>query len=147
MNDEEVVQSLECRWRAFSSDDLKEYIKLVNKSPNDFLFGIFLKENNRHIGNIKIGEIHPIHRFGNLGLLIGENDCRGKGYGEEAIRLATKYAFNDLNLNKLVAHIYCTNKDSINAFEKAGYREVGIFERHRFYNGNYINALYVEKCR
>ena len=63
--------------------------------------GIFLKENNTHIGNIKIGNINHFHGYGDLGFLIGK-DHWNKGYGTESIKLATNYAFNQLKLHKVI---------------------------------------------
>lgn len=147
MQDEEVIQFLESRWKRYDLEHLKDYVKLMNDGINNFLFGIFLKENSEHIGNIKIGGINQIHRFGDVGILIGNKSMWGKGYGTEAIKLATQYAFDELNLNKLFAGIYANNKGSYNAFIKAGYREVGILQNHRFYKGNYVDEILVEKCK
>lgn len=143
LNDNEVTRFLESRWRAHSLEDLREYIKTINGSLNDILLGIHLK-NQEHIGNIKIGQIHPVHRFGDLGFLIGRKYWN-KGYGTEAIKLATEYAFKELNLNKLFAGIYCKNGGSYKAFMKAGYVEVGRLKRHVFFEGNYVDSIIVEK--
>jgi ribosomal-protein-alanine N-acetyltransferase len=145
MRDAEITQFLESRWTAYELDDLKEYVKQINSSHNDFLFGIFLRENSQHVGNIKIGGIDHTHRFGNIGLFIGNKDCHGKGYGSEAIELATRYAFNELNLNKLVAGIYAPNLASYRAFLKARYNQAGILKQHRFYKGSYVDEILVER--
>ena len=71
MQDEEVVQFMESRGKSYTLEELKGYVKRMNESHNDFLFGIYTNDNNEHIGNIKIGEINLIHKFGNLGLFIG----------------------------------------------------------------------------
>ena len=146
MVDEEVVQYLESRWFRHTLDSLREYVKRMNDSPNDFLFGIFINEFG-HIGNIKIGSINQHHRFGDLGLFIGEQAVRGRGFGTEAIQQATRYAFEELNLNKLTAGIYACNSASYKAFQKAGYRSVGFLEKHWFYKGEYVDGLIVEKVR
>lgn len=145
MRDEEVVEFLESRWKAHTLDDLKDYIDLMNDGHSNFLFGIFLKENDEHIGNIKIGEINQIHRFGYIGILIGNKKMWGKGYGTKAIKMASQYAFEELNLNKLVAGIYANNEGSYSAFIKAGYRKVGMLINHRYYKGKYVDEILVEK--
>ena len=147
MADEEVTQFLESRWNAYIIEDLKNYIKTINDSPNDFIFGIFIKETSQYIGNIKIGSINQLHRFGDIGLMLGEKTAWGKGFGTEAITLATKYAFEELNLNKLIAGIYANNIGSYKAFLKAGYREAGLLKNHRFYKGIYIDEILVEKSK
>jgi RimJ/RimL family protein N-acetyltransferase len=147
MKDELVTQYLESRWRVFSLEELKDYVRHVNGSGQEYLFGIVLKENNQHIGNIKIGAINQFHRYGDIGLLIGEKTAWGKGYGREAIELATQYAFEKLNLNKLVAGIYVNNIGSHKAFMKAGYSEVGRLKKHRFSNGEYVDEILVERLK
>ena len=55
MRDEETVRFLESRWKTYTLENLKEYVKKINESYADYLFGIFLRESNKHIGNIKMG--------------------------------------------------------------------------------------------
>jgi [ribosomal protein S5]-alanine N-acetyltransferase len=147
MNDPEVTQFLESRWKPYQRDDLEAFVASIRASGDDFLFGIFLQESGEHIGNIKIGNINRIHRYADLGLVIGAKQFWGQGYATEAIRLATEYAFQELNLNKLVAQIYAPNVGSRKAFENAGYRVVGQYSKHRFYKGRFVDAVLVERCR
>jgi RimJ/RimL family protein N-acetyltransferase len=118
----------------------------MNESRSDFLFGIFLSKTGQHIGNIKIGQIHPVHRYADVGLLIGERTCRGRGYGTQAIVLATSYAFSELHLNSLTAGIYAPNLSSYRAFIKAGWEDAGRYRRHRFFEGSFIDQINVQKC-
>lgn len=146
MKNDEVLQYLESRWYCHSLESIREFIREMNSSPDNFLFGIFSNQHG-HIGNIKVGNIHQIHHFAEIGLLIGEHDARGKGFGTEAIRLATKYAFEELNLHKVTAGMYASNIASYKAFVKAGYRQVGYFEKHWFCKGEYVNGFLMEKLR
>lgn len=146
MEDAEVLQYLESRWSCQTMESIREYVRKVNASPVDFLFGIFAEEYG-HIGNIKIGSINQLHRFGDVGLLIGERAARGQGFGTEAIRRATQYAFEDLNLNKLTAGMYALNTPSYKAFLRAGYRQVGFYEKHWFCKGEFVDGFLMEKLR
>lgn len=147
MQDEDILQYLTGRNGGYSAQELKEYVAQMKLSSNNHLFGIFLKEGNGHIGNIKIGNIDSLHKFGDLGLIIGNKNMWGKGYAAEAIALATQYAFNGLNLNKLTAGMVVDNVGSYKAFIKAGYREVGRLTRHVLLKGRYVDTVLVEKCR
>ena len=146
LNDEDINQFLESRWSKQTIEGVRDYVKFMHDSPGNFLFGIFLNEGGCHIGNIKIGNINKMNKFADLGLLIGDKSVWGKGYGTEAIKLATRYAFGDLKLNKLVAGINICNAGSFKAFIKADYREVGVFKKHAFYKGNFVDSVVVEKC-
>lgn len=147
MQDRDVLQYLTGSEGGYNAKELKEYVIQMNGSSADHLFGIFLKEGNIHIGNIKIGNIDPMHKFGDLGLVIGNKNMWGKGYATEAIGLATKYAFSELKLNKLIAGMISQNIASVNAFIKVGYRNVGILKKQCLLNGKYVDSILVEKCR
>jgi len=144
LNDKETVQFLECRNRSYSFQDVQEYVSSMLESHHDYLFGIFL-HSIWHIGNIKIGNINYKHYFADLGILIGDKEARGRGFGTKAICMATDYAFNELRLHKLVSGIYENNIASIKVFSNAGYKEVGRLKKHRLYEGKYVDQVLVEK--
>ena len=147
MNDPQVTQYLSgSHGQAHTLESLRAFVSTSNASPLDHLFGIFLKADSKHIGNVKIGSIRKPHLSADIGLMIGRRTARGKGYGTEAIVLATLYAFEGLRLNKLWAGVYANNLGAYQAFIKAGYREVGRFQRHILFNGHYIDSILVERC-
>lgn len=147
MCDPLVTQYLESRDQPQTLETLRAFVRSMNASSRDHLFGIFLVQGGEHIGNIKIGSLREPHRSADLGLIIGPRSAWGKGYGTEAITLATRHAFEQLGLNKLWAGMYAENLGSYHAFLKAGYREVGRFRRHILFNGRFIDSILVEKCR
>ncbi len=146
MQDPQVLRYLTGRDKGYSRAELKRYVARMRKSPNDYLFGIFLKKKYQHIGNIKIGNVNALHKFADLGLIIGCKEEWGKGYATEAIALATQYAFQALRLNKLTAGMIVDNVGSYQAFIKAGYRKVGHLTRHVLFKGRYVDTVLVEKC-
>lgn len=145
MNDSEVRQFLESRFKKYTLKDIKQYVRAVDKSPYSFLFGIFLLESNQHIGNIKIGGIDSYHKFADIGLLIGERKMWGLGYGAEAIALATNFGFKVLGLKKIAAGIYANNVGSYKAFLKNKYKLTGRMRLHRRYKNKYVDEIIVEK--
>lgn len=147
MNDPEINQFLESRFRIQTLESVRSFIEDMNNSPIDAMFGIFLKDSHEHIGNIKIGNINVLHRRAEVGLVIGSRAMWGKGYAAEAISLATKYGFEELNLNKLTAGMYADNIGSFKAFLKCGWRHVGTFKEHCFSHGTYLDEFFVEICR
>ena len=60
---------------------LKEFYNKVTASENDVIFAIVDKKTNAHIGNVKIGNINRVHRYADLGILIGAKSLWGKGCG------------------------------------------------------------------
>ena len=76
MNDYEVTKFTEQRFKKHSLLDLKNFVKEKNKSKNEFLFGIFFKENSFliHIGNIKLGPINKFHKSAEISYIIGNKN-------------------------------------------------------------------------
>ena len=131
MNDPEVTQYLESRFYPNSLESLREYVASKTGDREEVFLAIVLKDGDRHIGNIKLGPINWIHRFADVGILIGEQDCWGKGYATEVIRLVMHYAFSVLNLHRLTAGCYSLNQGSAKSFQKAGFVVDGV-RRHLF---------------
>jgi RimJ/RimL family protein N-acetyltransferase len=146
LNDPEISRYLESRWAEHSLQSTRSFVQDMAESKENHLFGIFLPAEGQalHIGNIKIGNVNPYHRYAEVGLIIGNKTAWGKGYGTEAIRLATRHAFETLGLNKLTAGMYAPNLGSYKAFLKAGWRQVGSYASHRYCDGAYVDEFIVE---
>jgi len=139
MNDPEVNRYLETRYIPQSIENIKRYVQRMDAKHDEIFLAICLKENKKHIGNIKLGPVNWIHKFGDISLVIGDKDCWGKGYASEAISLISKFAFSTLNMHKLVAGIYEQNIGSAKAFEKAGYHKESTFKKHWYVDGKFYD--------
>ena len=141
MNNPEVTQYLESRFYPNSMVALREFVKNMQLDRNNIFLAFCLKEDDRHIGNIKLGSINWIHRFADVGLLIGEKDCWRQGYASEAIACLVRYAFDVLNLHKLTAGCYAANQASLKAFQKNGFQIEGNRKKQYICNGIYTDAV------
>ncbi len=139
MNDEEVTQFLEARFSDTSIEGIKGFVKSVLESNNNVFLAIIKKENNKHIGNIKLGPIDFNHKTAVLGIIIGDKREWGKGYGLEAIKLICQHGFEKLNLHKITAGCYENNLGSKKMFEKAGFVIEGIQKKQYRYKGEYVD--------
>ena len=66
---------------------------------------------------------------------------RGKGYGSKATNALVKYAFEQLNLHCLYAHIIEYNTASQRVKEKCGFKKEGVLRERVYKNGKYHNAV------
>ena len=136
LNDVEVNKYLESRYITHNENTVRDFVIACRDSETEFLFGIFVKENMKHIGNIKLGPINNYHKRADIGLIIGDKSYWGQGFAKEAILLISQFAFNTLKLHKLTAGCYESNIGSKKAFENSGYKIEGFFEQHVMLSGS-----------
>jgi len=125
LNDCEINQYLETRWNNHTCTDVRRFILEMAESIDSILFGIFLMDDGSHIGNVKVGPINKNHLYGSVSYFIGDKASWGYGYGTEAVKLITKFCFDELNINKCVAGVYSGNYASQKVLEKSGYVQEG----------------------
>ena len=139
--DPDINRFLESRFQNHSEESLRGYINTMNASSDTLLLGIFLNNDSRHIGNIKLGPVNADHHHAAIGILLGERDCWGKGYATEAIALLSDYAFEILGLHKLIAGYYESNAASGGAFSKVGFIEEGHLKQHCRSDGGWQDSV------
>ena len=100
LNDPETFRFLGTKFGQTRSS-VRAYVEGVQ--PPNLLCRIIERPAGRHVGNIALHQIHPVHRSAELGILIGAPDARGKGFGREACALLIQYGFDHLNLHKITA--------------------------------------------
>ena len=141
LNDREVNQYLESRFEKHTLVSLRKYIKKVLVDHDSIFLAIVRKDKNQHIGNIKVGPIDWHHLRGDIGIMIGDKKSWGRGFATEAIKLVSRYCFNELKLHKLTAGAYDANAGSIKAFLKAGFIKEAKLPEHFISDGEYVGGI------
>ena len=143
LNDSTINQYLESRFVRYTKESVKAYVKSFYGTKDKMLWGIFLVNNNLHVGNISFSEIKWNHRIGVVGIALGRRECFGKGYATEALQLIIEYAFKTLGLRRLEAGMYANNKASLNLFKKLGFKQEANLRKRYKYNAKYVDGLIV----
>ncbi len=98
-------------------------LKTDAKKRSRATFGIFdtysLPE--EYIGTIELYNLTK--NTGTLGIIIGERNYWGKGYGPEAIHAILHYAFELLNLDTVRLNTFADNVRAQSSFKKVGFVE------------------------
>jgi len=132
LNDYEVTRFLETGMFPETQKSLRRYFEKVALSPDNILLAIIDRKTAKHIGNIKLGPIHLIHRRADLGILLGDKRFWGKGYGAEAIRLLLDYGFTRLNLHKITLGVYADHANAVALYKKMGFKIEGTLKEQLF---------------
>jgi RimJ/RimL family protein N-acetyltransferase len=99
------------------------------------------------IGYIQINGINSVHRSAEIGIRIGEEGNRGRGYGKEALRLAVEFCWNHLNLNRVQLIVFKHNHRAIGAYKSAGFRKEGVLRRAAFIGGAWVDLVVMATLR
>lgn len=141
MNDPEITQFLDVHAPMTYEAEL-EWYNNASKGQNPIHFLIFLYDSDtpRLIGICTI-DISQMNRVGELGIVIGEKDCWGKGYGTEALKLLIEYGFNTFDLHRIELITYGFNERAFKSYLKVGFREEGRRRECIFANGEFHDAI------
>ncbi|MBT9136411.1 MAG: Spermidine N(1)-acetyltransferase [Firmicutes bacterium] len=84
-----------------------------------------------YLGNCGLHGIDSINRHCELGIVIGQENFLGRGYGQDTIRLLLRACFDVLNLNKIFLRVFSGNMRAIKCYEGCGFKQVGRLKEHR----------------
>lgn len=129
--------------RIFNKVNEAEFVEEKLKT-GDYIFGIIEKETNELIGNCSIFNIDSTNSTAEIGIMIGKESARGKGYGTESMGILADYSFNYLNFNSLFLKVKEFNPGAIRCYEKVGFKLIGKRRNSAYVNGKYYNNIYMD---
>ena len=141
LNDPQVTRYLETGNSPATLASLQDYLKRFEGSSTDLIFAIVDRESEKHIGNVTLNHISPVHLTAATGLMIGRKEFWGKGIALEAWSLIIDYAFQHLGLRKVVAGAVANHEASVKTLMKLGFQVEGTFRKEVLADGEYCDKL------
>jgi RimJ/RimL family protein N-acetyltransferase len=141
-NDPEVRQFL-TMYRPLSRAEEERWVESLASRREDVVLAIEVRAGDQwvHIGNVGLHRIDWKNRTATLGIVIGEREYWGKGYGTEAVRTMLRYAFEELGLNRVELETYSFNPRAIRCYEKAGFKREGVRRQALYRNGKFHDVI------
>ena len=138
INDPDVRQGL-LTAKPFNGRQEEEYFE--EHISNDETVNLVICADGEAVGTIGLKDID--HHTGNceIGLWLA-SEFHGRGYGTEASRLLTDYAFRELRMHRVLARVLATNGASAGIWEKLGFEEEGVHRDEAFKDGEYVDVRY-----
>ncbi|MBL7943675.1 MAG: GNAT family N-acetyltransferase [Flavobacteriales bacterium] len=130
LNDPEVVKHLETVPQPYTMEMLKQYIAGVIGHPGNYFFMLIDKSTGREIGTMRLHNVNRHHGTCNIGIMIGERDLQGKGFGTDAYHTGIRFAFESLGLRKIWEAVNARNTASLAMFARLGFEEEGRWKAH-----------------
>ena len=132
-------------WPAFT--DIREAQRLLDDirayaaAGTLFQWGIARNDDDAVIGTATLYQIDKAHRRGEIGFALART-AWGQGLASEGVGRLIRYAFDDLQLNRLEADPDPQNTASIALLEKQGFKYEGLLRERYLLDGKPMDAAY-----
>jgi RimJ/RimL family protein N-acetyltransferase len=162
-----MIRGKKTRLRALRHDDLAHFVRWINdpevrrfmviryplsmteeeqwwqgflERVDDHILAIET-EDGTYIGNIGLHNLEWENRQAMLGIVIGDKNYWGQGYGTDAVRAVLRWAFDYLNLNRVWLTVYDYNERAFRCYAKCGFRHEGTMRQAKYADGEYHDEL------
>src|SRR3954451_22114353 len=122
-----------------------QFLKSIGESKNDVFW--MIDADGETVGATGIHAIDWPNAHATTGIVIGAKHKWRSGIATAVMRLRTAYAFDELNLRKLMTEVFVENVASRRALEKNGYQTAGTHKQHFFTRGRWHDVWLGEVLR
>lgn len=125
-----------------TQNELQGWMAAGHKAKDTFLFAVRLIDEDRLLGFLEFDGILWNHQTGWLSVAIGDRDHWDQGYGSEALALALRFAFHELNLHRVSLNVFSYNQRAIAMYEKLGFQKEGVQREALHRDGQRHDMIY-----
>ncbi len=121
------IDQMKKRFESRTSDGLGDWVGFI----------LYHVKDKKPIGEVGLSRINWINGWANAYANIGEMEYWNKNIATEATQLLLKYAFEELNLNKVSGSVVVDNIGSWTVAEKIGFQYEGTLKEEKYIDGKY----------
>jgi RimJ/RimL family protein N-acetyltransferase len=148
LSDAETQRHLALRAPLSLAMEEKWFEQVVEKQGHDrYHFVICLLPDGRPIGAADLREIDTENGKAAFGIVIGEKDEWGRGYGTEALNAICDFGFGQLRLERIELDVYEGNARARRSYEKAGFQVEGTLRHGHFADGEFMDVVRMSLLR
>ena len=125
-----------------SGDKAEDSFRKLMTEPDGEYFGIVKKSDASLIGYIFLAGIMKSHKVAReFGIVIGNEENWGQGYGSKASKLILDYGFSNLGLHRVELLVLEFNKRAQRVYEKLGFVVEGLQREARLIDDKWHNVV------
>ncbi|WP_093150570.1 GNAT family N-acetyltransferase [Thalassobaculum litoreum] len=136
-HDLSVTRYLEVRFHQQTLRDIEEFFK-SHFTRNSVLIGIFY--DSELIGYYSL-KWSPIHKVGEIGVVIGEKRHWGKGVVKITRPTIVRAMFSFFNLYKIQGRVYASNRSSVRGYEDEGWNREAVLQEQFIFKGRRVDEI------
>lgn len=122
-------------------DEEEKWIASQASTNAEYNFAIEDKQTGAYLGGCGFYEVNWKDRRAKAGIFLGAKELWGQGYGSDALGVLVRFAFEQMNLNKLSLQVFGFNERAIRCYEKAGFKIEGRLRQQIFKDGQYHEEM------
>lgn len=142
LNNPQVVRYSEQRHRTHTLETCRSYLASFQETPNYFWAICQVEGPHGHIGNIS-ADVDVANGLADVGILIGETEVWGQGYGTEAWKAVCDYLLHRPSIRKVTAGTISLNQGMLKIMQKSGMVPDGRRVRHYLWEGKEVDVIYM----
>ncbi len=120
----------------------ESWIKSQKGNKNgEYNFAIEDIKTKKYIGGCGIQTVNWLARVATVGIMIGDKEYWGKGYGTDAMKVLMKFIFQNMNIHKIRLSTFSFNLRAKKCYEKCGFEVEGILKDEIFKDGRYYDEI------
>ena len=140
LKDPEVNKFLEVKFRDITRPEIEDWVRQFD-SINSYLWKIIYSPSQSFIGTATLYHIHPHHKYGYYGYLIGDSKHWGGTTAYSVVAQVFDFAFSELNLQNIRAGAYASNVPAIINFLKLGMVKKGSWSQSLEFEGKHVDEV------
>ncbi|AFG36582.1 GNAT family N-acetyltransferase [Spirochaeta africana] len=141
LNDLEIARGLTVASKSIALANERDFLKELSKKH---VYGIVDAATDTLIGNCALESIDQLNQSAEIGIVIGEPDYLGRGYGTDAMRTLVRYGFDYLNLHNIYLKVFGFNERAVRCYEKVGFRLIGRQREALLQRGTRWDLIYMD---
>ena len=110
------------------------------KNDTEYAFGVFDVKTQKFLGGVGLSQVNRIHQMANLGYWV-RTSSTGRGVASSAARLAARFGFEELKLQRIEILVATGNNASQRAAEKVGAIREGVLRKRLLVHGQAQDAV------
>lgn len=115
--------------------DVKQW--MINPTDDFYPFAIVDKADDRVVGVVALKDVMWSARQCQFFIGIGRREDRGRGYASDALRVMLRYAFMEMNMNRVGLEVSDYNPDARRLYAHVGFQHEGTLRQFVYRDGVY----------
>jgi RimJ/RimL family protein N-acetyltransferase len=103
-------------------------------------FSIEARSSGELVGHVTLWGVALPSRSATLGIVVGPAHV-GRGYGTDAVRVATRYGFRSMGVHRIGLSVGAFNARGRRAYEKAGFEVEGVRREAAYVDGTWTDEV------